>query len=113
MNVNAFDTTLYGLKPAPSAEMDKLKKEKDANKIEESAENFESFFISKMMESMFEGVKTDGLFGGGNAEKIFRSMLLDEYGKSMAKTGNVGVKNEVMRSILEMQEMETQGYIQG
>lgn len=40
-------------------------------------------------------------------------MLLDEYGKAMAKTGSIGVKDEVMRSILEMQEMETNGYIQG
>ncbi|MFR8205740.1 MAG: rod-binding protein [Alphaproteobacteria bacterium] len=66
-----------------------------------------------MMESMFEGISTDGMFGGGHAEKIYRSMLLDEYGKAMAKTGSIGVKDEVMRSILEMQEMETNGYIQG
>lgn len=113
MNVNTFDPSLYGLKPAPSANMDKLLKEKNDAKAEESAENFEAFFISKMMESMFEGVKIDGMFGGGNAEKIYRSMLLDEYGKSMAKTGQIGVKQDIMRSILQMQEMESQGNIQG
>ena len=96
---NTFDASLYGIKQAPSANLDALKKEQNVNKIEETAENFESFFISKMMESMFEGVKTDGMFGGGNSEKIFRSMLLDEYGKSMAQTGSVGVKDYVMNSI--------------
>ena len=109
---NTFDASLYGIKQAPSANLDALKKEQNVNKIEETAENFESFFISKMMESMFEGVKTDGMFGGGNSEKIFRSMLLDEYGKSMAQTGSVGVKDYVMNSIIEMQEMESQGFIQ-
>lgn len=79
--------------------------------IQETAQNFEAFFITKMMESMYEGVSTDGMFGGGHAEKIYRSMLLDEYGKSMAKTGQVGVADTVMRSILEMQEMASQGYI--
>ena len=103
-----FDNVLYGLKKAPQANAADLKKEKDMAKIEKTAEDFEAFFITKMMESMFEGISTDG-----HAEKIYRSMLLDEYGKAMAKTGSIGVKDEVMRSILEMQEMETNGYIQG
>ncbi len=86
---------------------------KDLAKAEKSAEDFEAFFLTKMMETMFEGVSTDGMFGGGHAEKIYRSMLLDEYGKEMAKVGSVGVKQSVMRSILEMQEMASQGYIEG
>ena len=57
-----------------------------------------------MMESMFEGVSTDGMFGGGHAEKIYRSLLLDEYGKEMAKLGSVGVKDYVMQAVLQMQE---------
>lgn len=50
---------------------------------------------------------------GGHAEKIYRSLLFNEYGKVMAKTGGIGVKDEVMRSILQMQEMENNGFIQG
>ncbi len=76
-------------------------------KAEESAENFEAFFLTRMMESMFEGVSTDGMFGGGHAEKIYRSLLLDEYGKEMAKVGSVGVKDYVMQAILELQESAT------
>lgn len=77
---------------------------KDLAKAREAAEDFEAFFISHAMESMFEGVSTDGMFGGGNAEKIYRSLLINEYGKSMAKTGNVGVADSIMRTIIEMQE---------
>lgn len=76
----------------------------DVTKAKESAESFEAFFLTRMMESMFEGVSTDGMFGGGHAEKIYRSLLLDEYGKEMAKLGSVGVKDYVMQAILQMQE---------
>ena len=85
----------------------------DKAKIADTAKDFEAFFISRMMESMYEGVSTDGMFGGGNAERIYRSLLLNEYGKQMAKTGTVGVKDDIMRSIIEMQEMQSQGYIEG
>ena len=83
----------------------------DTNKAKESAESFEAFFLTRMMESMFEGVSTDGVFGGGHAEKIYRSLLLDEYGKEMAKIGSVGVKDYVMQSILQMQEAGQEGII--
>ena len=85
----------------------------DKAKIAGTAEDFEAFFISRMMESMYEGVSTDGMFGGGNAERMYRSLLLNEYGKQMAKTGTVGVKDDIMRSIIEIQEMQSQGYIEG
>lgn len=109
-DITRQNTALYNLYQAPKADLSKMKADADLAKVEETAENFEAFFISKMMESMFEGISTDGMFGGGHAEKIYRSLLLDEYGKAMAKTGSIGVKDEVMRSILEMQEMQTQGY---
>ena len=73
-------------------------------KAEESAQDFEAFFLSRMLESMYEGVSTDGFFGGGQAEKIYRSLLLDEYGKEMAKLGGIGVKDYVLQAILDMQE---------
>ena len=81
----------------------------DKAKAEDAAQDFEAFFLSRMMESMFEGVSTDGMFGGGEAEKIYRSLLLDEYGKEMAKLGTVGVKDYVMDAILKLQENASAG----
>ncbi len=106
-NSAVLDNSLWNIKSAPQMNS------KDLAKAEKSAEDFEAFFLTKMMETMFEGISTDGMFGGGNAEKIYRSMLFDQYGKEMAKLGTVGVKQNVMRSILEMQEMESNGFIQG
>lgn len=111
-NNTVLSNALYGLQSSAKSQLN-LGNVKTKEQAAEAAENFEAFFISKTMESMFEGVKTDSLFGGGHAEKIYRSMLLDEYGKEMAKTGRIGVKEDLMRSILEMQEMESKGYIEG
>ena len=80
------------------------KNAKDLEKAKEVAEDFEAFFITKSMESMFEGINTEGMFGGGPSEKIYRSMLLNEYGKVMAKTGSVGVSQSIMDTIISMQE---------
>lgn len=109
-NIAGFDKTYLDLGQQKTS-LERIKNSQSEQKIKETAQNFEAFFLTKTMESVFEGVATDGMFGGGNAEKIYRSMLLDEYGKSMAKTGSVGVADYVMNSILEMQEMESQGYI--
>lgn len=85
------------------------KSAKNLARAKEAAEDFEAFFMTRMMESMYEGVSTDGMFGGGHAEKIYRSMLLTEYGKLMAKTGTIGISDSIMDSIIQMQEAQSVG----
>ena len=67
------------------------------------AQQFEGVLISQMLNSMFEGVKTDGMFGGGEGEEMFRSMMVDEYGKQMAKQGGLGLADHVTRELLKRQ----------
>lgn len=95
-----LNTAPVGLNPATG----KHTSAADRVRAEEAAESFEAFFLSRMMESMFDGISTEGMFGGGQAEKIYRSLLLDEYGKEMAKVGGIGVKDYVMNAILQLQE---------
>ncbi len=56
-----------------------------------------------MLGQMFEGLSTDGPFGGGQGEAMFRSVLMDSFGKQMAKNGGVGVAASVRREMLKMQ----------
>lgn len=103
-----FDVSAISLsKPKLQNAVQSLSKEK----IKETAEDFEAFFMTKMMETMYEGISTDGMFGGGHAEKIYRSMLLNEYGKQMAKTGNIGISQDIMDTILQMQEAQSDATI--
>jgi flagellar protein FlgJ len=72
-----------------------------------AASQFESMFISQFMGSMFEGVSTDGPFGGGQGEAMFRSLLLDEYGKQMQTQGGFGLSSAITRQLLHAQESGT------
>jgi len=71
----------------------------------EAAEQFESVFLAQMMAPMFEGLGEDELFGGGPSTKIYRSMMVQEYGKAIARTGGVGIADAVEREILKLQEL--------
>jgi len=72
-----------------------------------TGEDFEAFFISQMLDHMFSGLKTDGLFGGGAGEDTYRGLLNQEYGKVIAKSGGIGLADTVTREILKLQEAET------
>ncbi len=70
-----------------------------------AAEEFEAVFISQMLAPMFEGLETDELFGGGPGEDIYRSILVEEYGKAIARSGGIGIADAVQREILKLQEV--------
>jgi flagellar protein FlgJ len=74
--------------------------------VRDAAEQFESFFLTQSLESMFSGVETNSLFGGGQGETVYRSLLLQEYGKIAAKAGGFGIADAVQRQILQGQEVK-------
>jgi len=77
---------------------------KDQKAARKAAEEFEQTFLTSMLENMFQGVETSAPFGGGHAEQQFRSVLLGEYAKDMAKSGGIGIADDVYREILAIQE---------
>ena len=76
----------------------------DADKATKAAKDFEAVFINEMLGSMFEGIATDGPFGGGPGEAIFRSMMIDNYSKTIAAQGGFGLADAVKRQLLHTQE---------
>jgi len=72
--------------------------------LREKAEDFESVFISQMLKPMFETVPTDSFMGGGQAESIYRGLMVEEMGKSISKAGGVGIADSVYRELLKLQE---------
>jgi len=75
----------------------------DPDKAREVAKDFEAVFLSQYIGFMFQGVKTDGMFGGGTGEDIFRSLLVQEYGKLVAERGGIGIADAVLSQMLRMQ----------
>jgi flagellar protein FlgJ len=72
--------------------------------IRKTAEDFEAFFVTQSFESMFAGMNSASLFGGGQGEAVFRSLLLQEYGKAAARAGGFGVADAVQREMIRLQE---------
>lgn len=106
----APDTTLALLQATQGQGVDaakKLKHVKQLEKIEAAAQEFEAVFLHEMMKPMFEGLSTEAPFGGGKGEEIFRGMLLQEYGKMLAKTGSVGVSDQVKSELIKIQEAQS------
>jgi len=74
------------------------------NGMRKTAQEFEAHFLGQMFEFMSSGVKTDGPFGGGQAESTWRTFLNQEYGKSMSQGRGIGIADMVYRQMLMMQE---------
>lgn len=89
--------------PTPSVSAADLAKRKD---ITATAQNFESSFLSIMLQQMFEGVDVSAPFGGGQGEQMFRSFMTDAFAKQMTKAGGVGIADSVAKEMLKMQGLE-------
>ncbi|MFC4270633.1 hypothetical protein GQF03_02790 [Sneathiella chungangensis] len=85
---------------------DKKNRPQTDDQIRQTAIEFEAFFLSQVLNSMSSGLETDNVFGGGESEKMFRSMLNDEYAKSMSRNNSVGIADAVYREMLALQEVK-------
>jgi len=61
-----------------------------------------------MMSQMFTAVGGEGPFGGGGGTGIWRSFLSEEYSKSFAKAGGIGIADQVYQTLLAQQETKVQ-----
>ena len=72
-------------------------------KIRGQAQDFEAMFLNSMFSQMTSGIKGEGPFGDTPGTGVWRSMLTDEYSKSFAKAGGVGISNDVFRTLILQQ----------
>lgn len=77
----------------------------DRDAIRRAAVAFEAVFIGQMLSHLWRGIPTDGPFGGGPAEETYRSLLIEEYGKQIARAGGFGIAADVERQLLALQEV--------
>lgn len=94
---NTFSQGQFDGAAAASAEQAKR------NQIRQTAEEFEATFLAQMLKPMFDNISTDGPFSGGFGETMYRSMLTDQMGKSVAANGGIGLADTVQREMLKLQ----------
>lgn len=69
-----------------------------------AAEEFESVFLTTMLEGMFTGLDAEAPFGGGSTEKTYRSLLVSEYAKQISGNGGIGIADQITRDLIALQE---------
>jgi peptidoglycan hydrolase FlgJ len=76
-------------------------------KARSTSQDFEAVFLNSMFQNMFTGITGEGPFGGSGAAGVWRSMLTDEYSRSFAKGGGIGIADQVYRSLMARQEVQS------
>ncbi len=77
----------------------------DQTKAKKTADDFETMFLEQMTEHMVNSKDTEGPMGeNGAGGGIWRSMLNQQYAKQIQKSGGMGLSDQIMRSILQVQE---------
>jgi flagellar protein FlgJ len=77
-------------------------------KAKATATDFEGMFLNQMFAQMTNGLKGDGPFGDTQGTGVWRSMLTEQYSKSFAKAGGVGISHEVYRTLILQQASQAQ-----
>ena len=81
-------------------------------KAKAKAQDFEAVFLNSMFSQMTNGLKGEGPFGNTPGTGVWRSMLTEQYSKSFAKAGGVGISKDVFRELI-LQQAKTAGQTQG
>jgi flagellar protein FlgJ len=81
------------------------------SKAKSTAQDFEAMFLNSMFAQMTSGLKGEGPFGDTPGTGVWRSMLTEQYSKSFAKAGGVGISTQVYRTLI-MQQANRVGQIQ-
>jgi Rod binding domain-containing protein len=72
-------------------------------KLRNQSQDFEAMFLNSMFSQMTSGIKGEGPFGDTPGTGVWRSMLTDEYSKSFAKAGGIGISSDVFRTLILQQ----------
>jgi peptidoglycan hydrolase FlgJ len=77
-------------------------------KAKATATDFEAMFLNSMFANMTSGLKGEGPFGDTVGTGVWRSLLTEQYSKTFAKAGGVGIASDVYRTLI-MQQAKTTG----
>jgi peptidoglycan hydrolase FlgJ len=75
----------------------------DRQQLEQAASNFESVYMSQMLNQMYTDIDPNAEFGGGVGEEMFRGLLVEQYAQKMTKDGKGPLSGVLEREMLRMQ----------
>ncbi len=74
-----------------------------AERAKKLAGEFESVFLSQMLNQM-KSSERDGGFDGGHAEEQWTGLMNEQMGRMIAARGGVGLSDQIARELLRTQE---------
>jgi Rod binding domain-containing protein len=75
-------------------------------RLKEKAVELEGVFLNTLVAEMFKGLETDSMFGGGHAEETWRGMMAEQYADLMARSGGIGMADQMVAALLEQQQVD-------
>jgi Rod binding domain-containing protein len=95
--------TAGGLPADLAAKLAKLDPDQ-RRKVEANARDFEAVFLETMLDRLTSGGGEEGPLGSnGTGGEVWRGMLTNQYARSLAANGGVGIAPSVMRSLIDLQ----------
>lgn len=77
------------------------------DKAEAAAKDFETMFVTQMLEQMFGESSGEEAFGNSETNDIYKSLLMDQYGKLISRAGGIGIASYVKQELLKQQEVQS------
>ena len=82
------------------AALENAVRQKDEARLHKACEDFESYFLQIMFREMRKSsLRAGGIFAKSNSEEIFEDMLYEEYSKTAASKGGVGLADMMYRQL--------------
>ena len=72
----------------------------EAERLRNTAQEFEGMFLGMLMKAMRSTVGKGGLFKEGSDTQMYREMFDEEVGRAMAKAGGIGLAQMILREEL-------------
>ena len=81
-----------------------------AAKAKKTADEFETVFLENFTNSIMNSSETEGPLGeNGTGGGVWRSQLTQQYAKQIQKAGGIGLSNQIMRDLINLQEQAAGG----
>jgi Rod binding domain-containing protein len=72
----------------------------DQARLRKAAQDFEAIFLTNLLKTMREATPSKGgVFRPGNEMKTYEGFMDEELGKSMARSGGIGLANILIRDL--------------
>ncbi len=94
--LNAAGSLVSGLAEALDPQKAKAKKQ---------ADDFETMFLEQVTDRLFATSEDEGPLGeNGAGGGVYRSMMTQEYARQIQRSGGIGLSEQIMRDLLQLQE---------